>query len=110
LQKRFFTEPLFYSQKMDILMFMETIKKKVWPEYFEAIVSGKKKFELRLHDFDVKEGDMLVLEEWDPTTKAYTGRSLEKKVTYIIAFKPDELTFWPKEDVQEKGLQIISFE
>lgn len=41
-------------------------KKKVWPEYFENILSGKKKYELRLNDFDVKEGDVLVLEEWDP--------------------------------------------
>lgn len=42
---------------------MATIHKKVWKEYFEKIISGKKKFELRLDDFDVNEGDTLVLEE-----------------------------------------------
>ena len=33
------------------------IKKKIWPEFFELIKSGKKKFELRVADFDIKEGD-----------------------------------------------------
>lgn len=85
------------------------IKKKIWPEYFEAVVSGKKKYELRLNDFEVHEGDTLVLEEWDPKTKEYTGRSVEKKVTYIGKFKMDQL-FWPEEEVREKGIQIISLE
>ncbi len=53
------------------------IKKKVWPEYFQQIVDGKKTFELRLNDFDISEGDTLVLNEWDPATKDYTGRTLK---------------------------------
>jgi hypothetical protein len=84
-----------------------TIKKKIWPEYYAAVVSGKKKFELRLDDFDIHEGDTLMLEEWDPKTKQYTGRSVEKKVTYVGKFKMDQL-FWPEEEVKEKGIQIIS--
>ena len=44
---------------------MTTINKKVWREYFEKIISAKKKLELRLADFEVNEGDTLVLEEWD---------------------------------------------
>lgn len=86
-----------------------TIKKKIWPEWFDAVASGKKKFELRLNDFDIHEGDTLVLEEWDPKTKEYTGRSIEKKVTYVGKFKVDQL-FWPEEAVKEKGLQVISLE
>jgi len=31
---------------------MRKIEKKVWPEYFQAIVEGKKNFEVRLADFD----------------------------------------------------------
>jgi len=42
---------------------MKTIKKKIWTEYFELIESGKKRFELRLADFDIKEGDILILQE-----------------------------------------------
>ncbi len=88
---------------------MAIIKKKVWLEYFEAVVSGKKKFELRLNDFVVNEGDTLVLEEWNPETKEYTGRKIEKKVTYVGRWKIDEL-FWPPEEILEKGIQVISLE
>lgn len=88
---------------------MATIKKKIWPEYFEAIVSGKKKYELRLNEFDVNEGDTLILEEWDPETKEYTGRNIEKKATYVGRFKIDKL-FWPEEEIKDKGIQIISLE
>ncbi len=88
---------------------MSIIKKKIWPKYFDAVASGKKKFELRLNDFEIKEADILVLEEWDPKTKSYTGRVIEKKVTYVAKFKIDDL-FWPKEDIEEKGLQVISLE
>jgi ASC-1-like (ASCH) protein len=88
---------------------MALIAKKVWPEYFSAILSGKKKYELRLNDFEVREGDVLLLEEWDPLTKTYTGRKIEKKVSYVGRFKIDQL-FWPKKDIEEKGIQIISLE
>jgi ASC-1-like (ASCH) protein len=88
---------------------MAIIKKKIWPEYFEAVASGKKKYELRLNDFDVEEGDTLILEEWNPKTKNYTGRSIERKVTFVGKFKIDEL-FWSTEEILEKGIQIISLE
>ena len=88
---------------------MATIRKKAWPEYFEAVASGKKNYDLRLNDFEVNEGDTLVLEEWDPKAKEYTGRKLEKKVTYVGKFKMDNL-FWPEKDIKEKGIQVISLE
>lgn len=88
---------------------MNKIEKKIWPEYFDAVVSGKKKFELRLNDFEIQEGDALFLREWDPKTKQYTGRTIEKKVTYVGKFNIDKL-FWPEEDIKQKGLQVISLE
>jgi ASC-1-like (ASCH) protein len=88
---------------------MAIIKKKTWPEYFEAVASGKKNFDLRISDFDISEGDTFILEEWNPETKSYTGRKIEKKVTYVRKFKIDEL-FWPEEEIKEKGIQIISLE
>lgn len=88
---------------------MNTIEKKVWPEYFEQILNGSKTFELRLNDFDIAEGDTLLLKEWNPETKSYTGREVSKTVGYVGKWKIDELTkFWPKEDILEKGIQIIS--
>lgn len=88
---------------------MAIIKKKIHPEYFEAITSGKKKYELRLGDFSVVEGDTLLLEEWDPATKQYTGHSIEKKVTYVRKFEIDKL-WWPEDEIRKHGLQIISLE
>lgn len=84
------------------------IKKKIWPELFEKIQSGEKRFELRTADFTVKEGDVLVLEEWDPKTKEYTGRKIEKKVDFVLNFKLDD--FGQKKDIEEKGLVVIQFE
>lgn len=88
---------------------MAIIKKKIWPEYFDAVVSGKKRYELRLNDFEINDGDTLVLEEWSSKTKEYTGRKIEKKVTSVGKFKLDK-SFWPEEQIKEKGIQIISLE
>jgi len=88
------------------------IIKKILPEYFQDIVDGKKKYELRLNDFDIEPGDTLVLEEWtsaDHNTRQATGRVLEKQVTYLRKFKLQDLWF-SEEDIKEKGVQIISFE
>ena len=87
---------------------MAAIKKKIWKEYFELVASGKKKVELRLADFDVKEGDTLILEEWDKDKKEYTGRSLEVAATYIL--KTKNVSFWPEEDIEKYGFQIIQIE
>lgn len=86
---------------------MKKIEKKVWPEFFQKIVKGTKNFELRLADFAVQEGDELVLKEWDPKIKAYTGREVIKKVTYVL--KTKDLTFWSQEEINKHGLQIIAF-
>lgn len=85
----------------------KTIEKKVLPKYFQAILDGKKKFELRLGDFDCQEGDTLKLREWDPNCSDYTGRELEKIISYVIRTK--EISFWPEEDIDKYGYQIISF-
>ena len=81
--------------------------KKVWPEYFQKILDGKKTYELRLADWECNEGDILVLQEWNPETKEYTGREIEKEVTYVG--KTKNMNFWPKEDVEKYGYQIIAF-
>ncbi len=81
--------------------------KKVWPDYFQKILDGKKTYELRLADWECKEGDILVLQEWDQETKKYTGREIEKEVTYVG--KTKDINFWSKGDVEKYGYQIISF-
>ena len=83
------------------------IEKKTWPKYFQLIVDGKKTYELRVADFKCNEGDVLALREWDPQTKEYTGREIEKEVSYVG--KVNDMKFWNKEDVEKYGLQCISF-
>lgn len=84
------------------------VHKKIWKEYFEDVASGRKKFELRLADFEIAEGDTLVLEEWDKDRREYTGRKIETVVTYLI--KTKGAPFWPEADVQKYGFQILQIE
>ena len=81
------------------------IKKKVWPEYFQQILNGKRNVELRLADFDLKEGDTLILEEFDPETNTYTGRRITKKAKSIIKFNPTRMH--RIEDIKDFGFYII---
>lgn len=64
---------------------MKTITKKIDTNWFEDIMAGRKKVELRLADFDIAEGDILRLEEWvgEGAERKFTGRCLEKEVTYL---------------------------
>lgn len=72
---------------------------KAWPEYFEEIVSGRKRFELRVNDRGFKVGDVLRLREYihvahthlpayaganPPVASGYTGRELAVRVTYLV--------------------------
>ncbi len=85
---------------------MAIIEKKIWPEFFEKILNGEKTFEIRLADFEVKPKDVLLLKEWDPEKKEYTGRELKVEVSYVTNTKIAE-KFWDKKDIDEKGLWII---
>lgn len=87
---------------------------KIWPMYYEAVIDGRKKFELRKDDRGgYKVGDTLKLREWSPDKadaqfkefiqasqyddhlseslcwvearkRAYTGRFVSAKVTYCL--------------------------
>lgn len=83
------------------------IEKKCQPKYFKKILEGKKTFEIRLADWECREGDLLVLREWDPETKQYTGRSIEKQVSCVV--KTKELKFFSGEDINKYGFQVIAF-
>ena len=83
------------------------IEKKTIPEFFQKILDGDKTFELRLADWECKVGDVLVLREWDPKKKEYTGRQVEKKVTYVL--KTKEIKFFPNKDIEKYGFQVITF-
>lgn len=86
---------------------MAQIHKKIWPEYFRLIRSGKKKCELRLADFKLRPGDILVLDEWDPKKKKYTGKSLRRKVKGVT--KIDLFDFYKVISLKKYGCYLIEF-
>ena len=63
---------------------------KCWPEYFQAVKSGDKTFEIRKWDRPYKVGDQIKLKEWNPKTLDYTGNELTKTITYLL-----DLTYLP---------------
>ncbi|MEC3942603.1 ASCH/PUA domain-containing protein [Enterococcus mundtii] len=58
---------------------------KILPEYFEAVTSGRKRFEIRKNDRDYKVGDLLYLREWN--ADEFTGDSYKTEVTYITDYE-----------------------
>jgi hypothetical protein len=59
-------------------------KLKTWTEYFEKVLDGSKAFEIRENDRNYKKGDLLLLQEYNPIKKRYTGREVLVKVNYIF--------------------------
>lgn len=54
---------------------------KIAPLFFNAVVDGDKKLELRVNDRDYKCGDFLLLREWEGE---YTCRKIIVKITHIL--------------------------
>jgi len=86
---------------------MKRVRKKIWPRWFKIMKAKKKNVELRLADFNIKKGDILILEEWNPKKKEYTGKMLRKKVKRVIKFNP--LDFYTAKDIKKYGCYLIEF-
>lgn len=86
---------------------MAEIIKKAYRNMFEGVLSGKKKFDLRLADIDAKEGDILVLKEIDEK-RNFTGREIRKKIGFLLRTK--DLRYWTKEDVEKYGYVVLGLE
>lgn len=67
---------------------MKEVRKKIYPQFFEDVKKGNKKFELRKDVDNIEIGDKLILEEYVYTgnidTSFYTGRVITKKVHYVL--------------------------
>lgn len=57
---------------------------KIQQNYFNAVKSGKKKFEIRKNDRNYKVGDILLLKEY--TCGSYTDNEYRAKITYITDY------------------------
>jgi hypothetical protein len=60
--------------------------------YFDAVLDGDKNFEVRRDDRDPQfaVGHFLVLEEWYPSSKEYSGRSVTRRVTFVLESEDHE--------------------
>lgn len=83
------------------------IEKKAIPELFEKVLSGEKNFDLRLNRFKCNPGNTLILREWNPKAKKYTGRIVKRKVTFVLKTKDCE-KFWSKEEIDKHGFLIMA--
>jgi hypothetical protein len=61
---------------------------KIWPEWFELLVSRRKEFELRKDDRFYATGDILRLRVWDPKTKKYLGPVARCRVGLVMKGLP----------------------
>lgn len=57
---------------------------KTWPHYFFGLYARTKNFEVRRNDRDFQVNDLLLLEEYLPDKKRYTGNHILAKITYIM--------------------------
>lgn len=55
---------------------------KIMPIYFQDVIEGRKKFEVRRNDRDFKVGDIVILKEFE--YGKYTGRTHTTRITYIL--------------------------
>ena len=82
------------------------VEKKSWPESFVKFLSGEKNADLRIADFKINAGDTLVLKEYNPKSKKFSGRRLEKKVLRVGKFSK-LFKNYKAEDLKKKGLLLI---
>lgn len=85
---------------------MAAVEKKVWADYFKNIKANQKHFEVRLADFKVKAGDVLVLKEWNNRKREYTGRKMTFKVGSVLKIPQDMKKFYSAEQMK-KGFYVI---
>ncbi len=64
---------------------MTTHELKTWPRFFHEVDTNQKGFEVRKDDRGgFKPWDYLVLREWDPEKKRYTGHACVRVVGYVM--------------------------
>lgn len=60
---------------------------KILQKYFEAVVAGVKRFELRKNDRNFQVGERIILREWDG--EQFTGRNIAYIITYVLKDCPE---------------------
>ncbi|MHA3359940.1 DUF3850 domain-containing protein [Yersinia enterocolitica] len=73
----------YLSMTQESLSSPKTHQLKILPEYYQAVIEGRKKAELRKNDRYFSIGDYLLLTEWYEDGEVYTGRKVIVEITDI---------------------------
>lgn len=57
---------------------------KIYPEHYKNVLLGIKKVEVRLNDRNYQENDIILLNEYDPNKRKYTGSQITRKIDFLI--------------------------
>lgn len=57
---------------------------KCWPAPFQKTLDGLKPWEVRLNDRNYQVGDLVVLEEWEPSPGRYTSHWIVVTITFLL--------------------------
>jgi hypothetical protein len=63
---------------------VSTHELKTWPKFFDDVADGRRNFELRRDDRSFEIGDTLRLVEFRHAVGEYTGRFVERRISYIL--------------------------
>lgn len=76
-------------------------------EIFEDVRSGKKKFEIRLGNEEIEEGDVVTIIQRDEEGEPTDNKMMRKAGKVTIT---KDLPFWSEGDVSKFGFKIIQWE
>lgn len=63
---------------------MKVHQLKTWADYWHAVYTGEKTFEVRKDDRGFAVDDVLVLDEWDPIEQNYSSNRVYRAVSYVL--------------------------
>lgn len=61
---------------------------KIHPQYFKDVMLGLKHFEIRYNDRGFREGDVVILKEWDGDSLTYTGKYVKRVIFNVYHSLP----------------------
>lgn len=60
---------------------------KAWPQFFGPVQDGTKPFEIRKNDRDYRVGDTLLIQEWCPKKRDFTGHECQAIISYLTPWE-----------------------
>ncbi len=63
---------------------------RILKRFFEPVLAGTKKFEIRFDDRGYKKGDFIVMHEYSDEAPHYSGRTITKRIGFITNYEQKE--------------------